>query len=93
MYQQYPRLKALGKATGATGYQHNPTDVVLHPQRLQAPLHWRKPRLVFVNSMSDTFHERVPDHFLQWLFQGMLFGVERGHTFQLLTMFDSTLGR
>ena len=85
MYQQYPRLKALGKATGATGYQHNPTDVVLHPQRLQTPLHWRKPRLVFVNSMSDTFHERVPDHFLQWLFQAMLFGAEKGHTFQLLT--------
>ena len=81
MYREYPRLKAMG----VPGYETFPVDVALHPGRLQQPQRWRKPRMVFVNSMSDSFHERVPDHFLRWLFQAMLHGVAKGHTFQVLT--------
>ena len=41
----------------------------LHPDRLDKPLHWRKPRRVFVNRLSDMFHEDVPTAFIQqvWL--------------------------
>ena len=51
MYAQYPRLKAMGQKTGATGYQHSPDVVVLHPGRLQDWKRWRKPRMVFVLSL------------------------------------------
>ena len=81
MYRQYPRLKGMH----VPGYAQTPDVVALHPGRLQIPMRWRKPRMVFVNSMADTFHPQVPDHFLRWLFQAMLFGAEKGHTFQLLT--------
>lgn len=55
----------------------------LHPDRLEKPLHWRKPRLVFVNSLSDLFHKDIPDAFI-----GEVFGVMAmcpDHTFQVLT--------
>ena len=59
------------------------TDVKCHAERLQAPLHWRKPALIFVNSMSDLFHEKVPFEFVdavrQITFEAKL------HTFQILT--------
>jgi protein gp37 len=58
-------------------------DVVLRPERLDEPLHWRKPRRVFVNSMSDLFHDAVPDRFIGEVFTRM--GCARQHTFQLLT--------
>ena len=81
MFAQYPRLKAMG----VQGYQHAPDVVALHPGRLRAWRSWRKPRLVFVNSMSDTFHHAVPDEFLRWMFQQMRMAIAKGHTFQLLT--------
>jgi protein gp37 len=59
------------------------TDVLCHPERLDAPLHWKKPRRIFVNSMSDLFHEDVPSGFI-----GKIFGVMAAcqqHTFQVLT--------
>jgi len=40
------------------------TDVQTHPERLLEPLRWKKPARVFVNSMSDLFHEAVPDAFI-----------------------------
>ncbi len=53
------------------------------PDRLDAPLHWRQPRRIFVNSMSDLFHDAVPDEFIARVFAVM---AEAGqHTFQLLT--------
>ena len=58
-------------------------NVVLHPERLDAPLHWRKPRRVFVNSMSDLFHEQVPDEFIDRVFAVMALCEQ--HTFQILT--------
>lgn len=57
--------------------------VTLHPERLGLPLHWRKPSMVFVNSMSDLFHEDVPFEFIDRVFAVM--AVAHWHTFQLLT--------
>jgi len=57
--------------------------VQLHPERLAVPLHWRKPRRVFVNSMSDLFHEEVPDEFLDRVFAVMALTPQ--HTYQVLT--------
>lgn len=59
------------------------TDVRLHPDRLDAPLHWRRPRRIFVNSMSDLFHEAVPDEFLDRIFTVMALAPR--HTFQVLS--------
>lgn len=57
--------------------------VTLHPERLTAPLHWRKPRRVFVNSMSDLFHSEVPDEFIAAVFATMAMTPQ--HTYQVLT--------
>jgi protein gp37 len=58
-------------------------EIRCHEDQLDVPLHWRKPRMVFVNSMSDTFHEKVPDLFIRTLFKVM--GEAKQHTFQILT--------
>lgn len=57
--------------------------VTLHPTVLDEPLRWRKPRLVFVNSMSDLFHNQVPDEFIAKVFAVMIAAPE--HTYQVLT--------
>ena len=72
------RLKAMGQDNYRNGF-----ELTLHPAMLERPLRWRRPQLVFVNSMSDLFHEDVPLVFLQ-----TVFGVMRRaswHTFQVLT--------
>ena len=59
------------------------TQIRLHSDRLELPLRWREPRRIFVNSMSDLFHERVPDEFIE-----RVIGVARlasQHVFQILT--------
>jgi protein gp37 len=61
----------------------NGFDLTLHPERLQAPLGWKKPRRVFVNSMSDLFHRDIPDEFIAQVFATMTFAAQ--HTFQVLT--------
>jgi len=58
-------------------------NVVLHPERLDQPLRWQRPRMVFVNSMSDLFHELVPDTFIAEVFDAMARSPQ--HTFQVLT--------
>jgi len=58
-------------------------DLKLWPERLEAPLRWKAPRMIFVNSMSDLFHERVPDEFIESVFETMVRA--RQHTFQVLT--------
>lgn len=45
--------------------------IVCHPDRLDVPLHWKKPRRIFVNSLSDLFHEDVPDGFIAGCFMIM----------------------
>jgi protein gp37 len=59
------------------------TDVRCHEDRLEQPLHWRTPRRVFVNSMSDLFHEAVPDAFIDRVFAVMALTPQ--HTYQVLT--------
>jgi len=59
------------------------TDVMCHPERLDQPLRWKKPRRIFVNSMSDLFHESVPDSFIDKVFAVM--ALAERHTFQVLT--------
>jgi protein gp37 len=58
-------------------------NVVLHPERLRLPLTWRDGRMVFVNSMSDLFHELVPDEYIGRVYQIMDHSPQ--HTFQVLT--------
>lgn len=59
------------------------TDVVCHPERLDQPLRWKRPRRIFVNSMSDLFHPDVPIEFIRQVFDVM--EVCPQHTFQILT--------
>jgi len=59
------------------------TDVAIHPDRLDQPMHWRKPRRVFVCSMGDLFHENVPDEFIAAVF-GVMAACPH-HTFIVLT--------
>jgi protein gp37 len=61
----------------------NGFDVTLRPTKLSEPLRWRKPARVFVNSMSDLFHEQVPDEFIAGVFATM--AAAPRHTFQVLT--------
>lgn len=58
-------------------------QVVIHPNRLDIPLAWKSPRRIFVNSMSDLFHEDIPIDFLHQVFDTMR--KARHHTFQILT--------
>jgi len=58
-------------------------DLRLVPERLTKPLHWRKPQKIFVDSMSDLFHEGVPDDYIQEVVQIML--EANWHTYQVLT--------
>jgi len=57
--------------------------IKLVPEKLSEPLRWRKPRRVFVNSMSDLFHEGVPDEYIAAVFGVMAASPQ--HTFQVLT--------
>lgn len=82
MYRIYPRLRAMG----AHGYQTEPDDVRLMPDRLRQPLAWRKPRMAFVCSMSDAFHPRIPLDYIDKMFGVMAQAhADRGHIFQILT--------
>jgi len=64
-------------------------DLTLRPERLQQPLAWRRPRMIFVNSMSDLFHKQVPVGFIDRVF----FTMERAdwHIFQVLTKRSSLM--
>lgn len=58
-------------------------DLRLWPERIEQPLRWRRPRRIFVNSMSDLFHERIPDDFIAEVFAVMCRA--DWHVFQVLT--------
>jgi protein gp37 len=61
----------------------NHFKVKLHPERLDQPLRWKKPRRIFVNSMSDLFHKDVPNKFISRVFDRILDADQ--HTYQILT--------
>ena len=65
-------------------------DISLRPERLEQPLAWKRPRTVFVNSMSDLFHEAIPDQYIQRVFDIMVRA--DWHTFQVLTKRHERLG-
>jgi protein gp37 len=83
------RLGSIGMAkyqglTRKSGRRHVWTGRVrLDEEALLTPLTWRKPRMVFVNSMSDLFHERVPESFVRKVWQVMAETPQ--HTYQILT--------
>ena len=68
--------------TGTKAYP-NGFDVTLRPERLDQPLRWKRPRKVFVNSMSDLFHKDVPDDYIARVFAVVALAPQ--HTFQVLT--------
>uniref|UniRef100_UPI003F4951F1 DUF5131 family protein n=1 Tax=Streptosporangium sp. CA-235898 TaxID=3240073 RepID=UPI003F4951F1 len=64
-------------------YFENGFDVQLRPDKLDQPLRWKKPRRIFVNSMSDLFHDDVPDEYIARVFAVMAQTPQ--HTYQILT--------
>jgi len=78
------RLQKMGNPRYKKGF-----SLTLHHDLLEAPLKWKKPRLIFVNSMSDLFHEDVPFDFIKKVFEVMEKASQ--HTFQILTKRSSRL--
>ena len=72
------RLKAMGQPNYINGFA-----LTLHEQALELPLRWRKPQVIFVNSMSDLFHKDVPVEFIQRVFDVM--NRADWHQYQVLT--------
>ncbi len=72
------RLQAMGQANYRNGF-----ELACHEHVLELPLKWKKPQTIFVNSMSDLFHEDVSDEFIQRVFDVM--NRAPRHTFQVLT--------
>src|SRR5215831_10071803 len=72
------RLKLMGQKNYWNGF-----EVTLQPQMLDLPLRWKSPKRIFVNSMSDLFHEDVPLEYIQQVFQIM--HAAGWHQYQVLT--------
>ena len=72
------RLQAMGVYAYRNGFA-----VTQQPTALETPLHWRKPRMIFVNSMGDLFHKNVSDRYIQKVFDTMR--KAHWHKFQILT--------
>ena len=72
------RLQAMGNPRYRNGFA-----VTLHPDQLALPLRWAQPRRIFVNSMSDLFHEAIPEKFIRLAFEVMV--KADWHIFQILT--------
>lgn len=66
-------------------------DLKLWPERLEMPLHWKRPRRIFVNSMSDLFHKDVPDAYIYRMFEVM--NKANWHIYQVLTKRSARLAR
>ena len=79
------RLQAMGQPNYRNGFQ-----VTLHPHTLEKPLELKRPRVIFVNSMSDLFHETIPESFIQQVFDVMRRA--SWHRFQVLTKRAARLG-
>ncbi|CUQ65503.1 DUF5131 family protein [Candidatus Nitrospira inopinata] len=79
------RLQAMGQPNYVNGFQ-----LTLQPHMLELPLKWKKPQTIFVNSMSDLFHEQVPLEYIKTVFDVM--GRAHWHRFQVLTKRAERLG-
>ena len=77
-YRMARRLQAMGQANYASGFR-----VAVHEHALDLPILWKRPQRIFVNSMSDLFHEDVPEAFIACVFETMR--AAHWHTFQVLT--------
>lgn len=75
------------RLAGRVGYPEAPDNfkVTLHPDRLDEPLNWHKPRRVFVCSMGDLFHKDVPDNYVSDVLDVVGFSSCARHTFMILT--------
>lgn len=88
--ERTPPFRKDGRRFGHPGVGAS-TGLTFHPDRLALPLRWSRPRRIFVNSLSDLFHEHVPDGLIAalWFVMGQSAGLiperRRGHTFQILT--------
>ncbi|MBI5266046.1 MAG: phage Gp37/Gp68 family protein [candidate division Zixibacteria bacterium] len=80
------RLQGMGVHKYRNGF-----EVTLHPSELEAPLRWRKPQIIFVNSMSDLFHPQVPFAYVEQIFDVMRRA--NHHVFQILTKRSKQLVR
>jgi len=80
------RLQAMGNPRYTNGFR-----VTLHPDLLEVPLRWKQPRIIFVNSMSDLFHEQIPLEYIERVFDTMTRCPQ--HTFQILTKRSERLAR
>ncbi len=80
------RLKAMGQSNYKNGF-----DVTLQPHALNIPLRWQRPRTIFVNSMSDLFHQKVPTKFIQKIFEVMRQTPQ--HQYQILTKRSGRLAK
>ena len=78
------RLQAMGQSNYIKGFQ-----LTLHPHMLDLPLRWKTPKSIFVNSMSDLFHQDIPLSFIRQTFNVMMRA--RRHRFQILTKRASRL--
>jgi len=72
------RLSAMGQPNYQNGFK-----VAMHPHVLELPIRWKKPQVIFVNSMSDLFHSEVSEEFIREVFAVM--NRASWHTFQVLT--------
>jgi protein gp37 len=72
------RLKAMNNPRYINGF-----DITLHDDALGDPLKWHKPKRIFVNSMSDLFHEKIPISFIEKVFK--IIRISNQHIFQILT--------
>ncbi len=80
------RLQKMGQKKYKNGF-----NVTLHYDELYRPLKWKKPNVIFVNSMSDLFHEDIPDEFIMEVFNPM--NKAYWHTFQILTKRSKRLAK
>jgi protein gp37 len=72
------RLQAMDNPRYKNGFQ-----ITLHPDQIDLPLRWSKPKMIFVNSMSDLFHDAVPHEYIKKVFEVMV--KADWHIFQILT--------
>jgi len=87
------------KAMGAEKYQHDGSPitsgpgfgVTIHPRALRQPYSWKAPKVVFVNSMSDLFHAKVPISFVRDIFE--VIAATPQHTYQVLTKRSHRMAR